>query len=81
MTGQASLSNVQVAITVDDFVLWDGTPLPEGHSSLDVTRALAEALTGARHSAKTAERMMSRRRIIGQSPLSRRQDARHQRGS
>ncbi|ART72926.1 polysaccharide deacetylase [Mycobacterium dioxanotrophicus] len=47
MTGQASLSNVQVAITVDDFVLWDGTPLPEGHSSLDVTRALAEALTGA----------------------------------
>ena len=47
MTGQASLSNVQVAITVDDFVLWDGTPLPDGHSSLDVTRALADALTGA----------------------------------
>ncbi len=44
MAGQSSLSNVQVAITVDDFVLWDGTPLPAGHSSLDVTRALAEAL-------------------------------------
>ncbi|WP_237166905.1 polysaccharide deacetylase family protein [Mycolicibacterium fortuitum] len=47
MIGQSSLSNVQVAITVDDFVLWDGTPLPEGHSSLDVTRTLAEALTSA----------------------------------
>lgn len=45
MVDPSALDAVQVAITVDDFVLWDGTPLPDGHSSLDVTRTLAKALT------------------------------------
>ncbi|RZL77585.1 MAG: polysaccharide deacetylase [Rhodococcus sp. (in: high G+C Gram-positive bacteria)] len=45
MNDISPLGPVKVAITIDDFVLWDGTPLPEGSSALDVTGDVARALT------------------------------------
>jgi peptidoglycan/xylan/chitin deacetylase (PgdA/CDA1 family) len=44
MDSISPLGPVKVAITIDDFVLWDGTPLPEGESSLDVTKEVARVL-------------------------------------
>jgi peptidoglycan/xylan/chitin deacetylase (PgdA/CDA1 family) len=44
MNDISPLGRVRVAITIDDFVLWDGTPLPDGEGSLDVTRKVASIL-------------------------------------
>lgn len=44
MSNISPLGPVKVAITIDDFVLWDGTPLPEESSSLDVTKQVARVL-------------------------------------
>jgi len=37
---------VKVAVTVDDFVLWDGVPMPDDITPLDITRSVAATLTG-----------------------------------
>ena len=36
---------VKVAVTVDDFVLWDGLPMPDGITPLGITKSLAATLT------------------------------------
>jgi peptidoglycan/xylan/chitin deacetylase (PgdA/CDA1 family) len=36
---------VKVAVTVDDFVLWDGLPMPDGVTPLDITKSIAATLT------------------------------------
>jgi peptidoglycan/xylan/chitin deacetylase (PgdA/CDA1 family) len=36
---------VKVAVTVDDFVLWDGVPMPDGVTPLGITKSIAATLT------------------------------------
>jgi hypothetical protein len=36
---------VKVAVTVDDFVLWDGVPMPDGVTPLGITQSIAATLT------------------------------------
>jgi peptidoglycan/xylan/chitin deacetylase (PgdA/CDA1 family) len=36
---------VKVAVTVDDFVLWDGVPMPDGSTPLGITKSIAATLT------------------------------------
>jgi len=35
---------VKVAVTVDDFVLWDGVPMPDGITPLGITKSIAATL-------------------------------------
>ncbi|MFF0148962.1 polysaccharide deacetylase [Amycolatopsis sulphurea] len=35
---------LKVAVTVDDFVLWDGVPMPAGRNPVGITRSLAKTL-------------------------------------
>lgn len=35
---------LEIAVTIDDFVLWDGIPMPEDTTPLDITRSVAQTL-------------------------------------
>jgi hypothetical protein len=42
---------VKVAVTVDDFVLWDGVPMPDGITPLGITKSIAATLFASRRTA------------------------------
>lgn len=46
-TGLAELGPIQVAVTVDDLILWKGAPLAPSRTSLSTVRSLARTLTAA----------------------------------
>ena len=33
--------SLKIAVTIDDFVLWDGVPMPAGTTPTDITRSVA----------------------------------------
>jgi peptidoglycan/xylan/chitin deacetylase (PgdA/CDA1 family) len=45
MTNISPDGAIRVAVTVDDFVLWDGLPMPAGVTPLGITKSMAATLT------------------------------------
>lgn len=35
---------LEIAVTIDDFVLWDGVPMPDDTTPTDITRSVAKTL-------------------------------------